>query len=318
MSGQRWPAALDAPLRDAVCNEGLTLVALSRRLGYGATAIAERIRKLGIDRDAVTLPETDLPHADLIRQLYAEPVAPHDIAGFMRARHGIIVSHDHVEAVLKAGGSYRAAVRLANVFKIIKPVPADFAERAAVMTLSDLCGHYDVTKVVALRWEREAGVKFTRRPPGHPMHAPSRDELADMATRMTIDDIAIARNVKPSTVSEWLRKAGLKAKPALTARNVEWGSFIKKRKVMREYDVPRVDPDEAVRADRAAKFLARFGPVSRCNKWGLADRAGPLWRRGNTVMTDADIIERAERLGWLAPWEPTQLSITQDYQEMRA
>lgn len=49
-------------------------------------------------------------------------------------------------------------------------------------------------------------------------------------------------------------------------------------------------------AGQAADFLRKFGPVYRCDVLGRPLSDGFFWRRGNAVMTDDELIERAD---WL-------------------
>jgi hypothetical protein len=49
-------------------------------------------------------------------------------------------------------------------------------------------------------------------------------------------------------------------------------------------------------AGLAVTYLRKLSPVYRCNENGRHDEAGKFWLRGHTVLTDADVIERAD---WL-------------------
>lgn len=50
---------------------------------------------------------------------------------------------------------------------------------------------------------------------------------------------------------------------------------------------------------QAVDYLRRFGSVYRCDASGKAVTKGTHWRRNFAVMTDDDVIQRAERLGWV-------------------
>lgn len=52
------------------------------------------------------------------------------------------------------------------------------------------------------------------------------------------------------------------------------------------------------RVGQAVDFLRKFGPISRCFSTGKLDPKGDHWRRGSTVLNAAEVIERAERLGF--------------------
>jgi hypothetical protein len=55
---------------------------------------------------------------------------------------------------------------------------------------------------------------------------------------------------------------------------------------------------DMTRIGQAADFLRRFGPVFRCGPGGVALQSGLHWNRGGFVLTDAELVARAERLGW--------------------
>lgn len=53
-------------------------------------------------------------------------------------------------------------------------------------------------------------------------------------------------------------------------------------------------------AGQAAQYLQKNGPIYRCTSTGKAVAKGTFWNRGGHILTDADVIERASRMGWSA------------------
>lgn len=51
-------------------------------------------------------------------------------------------------------------------------------------------------------------------------------------------------------------------------------------------------------ADMAAQHLRREAPVFRCKPDGSADPKGECWRYGNTVLSEQEMVAKAERKGW--------------------
>ena len=51
-------------------------------------------------------------------------------------------------------------------------------------------------------------------------------------------------------------------------------------------------------AGQAADYLRRYGSVYRCDDLGKPMAKGSHWRRNYAVMSDDELIQRAERLGW--------------------
>lgn len=58
------------------------------------------------------------------------------------------------------------------------------------------------------------------------------------------------------------------------------------------------DQRDMSRVGQAADHLRKFGAVYRCTPMGAFDAKGSHWRRNSSILTDADIIERAEYNGW--------------------
>ncbi len=107
-----------------------------------------------------------------------------------------------------------------------------------------------------------------------------------------------AKHFKASltTVTMWRHQAGLaphcRAKRASrsTARPLHGrlGGGPRPLQIHRDYS----------RAGQAAAFLQSKGPIYRCTPTGKPLAKGLYWNRGGRVLTDADVIERAEWLGW--------------------
>ena len=51
-------------------------------------------------------------------------------------------------------------------------------------------------------------------------------------------------------------------------------------------------------ADLAAQHLQKYAPVFRCQSDGAPTVRGSHWRYGSVVLTEAEMIARAERKGW--------------------
>ena len=141
------------------------------------------------------------------------------------------------------------------------PLPADFAKVAATRTIFELRKHYGKGERTIKRWLNEAGIERSR------------------ASRFGGRELP-PRPVKAETPSP--RKA--------TAPRAVW-----------RQPGPRPLPDhrDNSRAGLAAQYLQRFGPVVRCDEKGALTPKGTHWLRGGRfILTDDEIIARAERNGW--------------------
>lgn len=95
-----------------------------------------------------------------------------------------------------------------------------------------------------------------------------------------------------STVTRWRREIGLKSqirmRRALFRARMNNGFTQRPLLVIRDFSV----------AGQAADFLRRFGAVYRCAENGAPNSKGTHWKRNFSVLTDDEIVRRAERLGW--------------------
>ncbi len=148
------------------------------------------------------------------------------------------------------------------------PVPADFADRFAVSNIDQLRQYYRRGWVTINRWIKEAGLI-------RPV-APKKPAAVKAAKRPKTKPVAFVRSA-PEVIR--FRPARPNAYQT-AALNV----------VVRNMS----------EAGRAADYLRRFGPVVRCDERGRYNENGTHWRRNSTVLTPAEIIERAERNGWQA------------------
>jgi hypothetical protein len=125
---------------------------------------------------------------------------------------------------------------------------------------------------------------------------------ADFADRwQTASQLQLAAHYQKSTfaIGRWCKVLGLERPPARNFRKAEPVAVKAVVKVVRTHRGPVDRPHrEATRAGEAAEYLRRFGPVFRCDAGGRFDSKGDHWARGRSVLTDAELIERAQRQGW--------------------
>lgn len=102
------------------------------------------------------------------------------------------------------------------------------------------------------------------------------------------------------TITRWRREHGLprnyRARKSVGTGRLNRGRFGMAAK-------PILIRRDLSTAGRAADFLQKFGPVFRCMTTGKAHPNGTCWNRNGHVLTDRDIVERAQRLGWTGPQE---------------
>jgi hypothetical protein len=164
---------------------------------------------------------------------------------------------------------------------LLRPLPDDFATMAHTSDVA-LLKHYACSSNTLARWRVETGIPC---PLPRQAAVPAPEGFSALAARMTRNQLRLHFSCSLDKIDRWCREtgarpingrpAGGRAGPALTFVN-------------RDY----------TRAGQAADYLRRFGPVVRCDAKGRFKQDGSHWRRGSTVLTAQEVIERAERQGW--------------------
>lgn len=179
-----------------------------------------------------------------------------------------------------------------------RPIPSDFAIVAPTLPIYKLQKHYRASARVILRWLRMSGAPRSTFVPHNKRPAP--DDLAKHAADMHVAALAKHYCAKDETVQRWLAESGLEAavyvrprKEQPTKERARSEGRVLQLRAMNRLNLVTVRAWDA--ADEAADKLRRFSPVTRCDEQGRFDIAGKFWRVGRVVLTDAELIERAER-----------------------
>lgn len=189
-----------------------------------------------------------------------------------------------------------------------REVPADFAEISVGRSNTQLMAHYGCGSEMLYRWRRQSGVKRFDK-----MIVP--DDFAEMWKTRGILQLAAHYGRNHHTIAIWINKLGLYrprgrtlAQEAIRAVKEAKPKVVKlvspvsppcapsrfiKPDAFRTAPVDRVQRDMSP-AGQAADYLRKFGPVYRCDVRGRPLADGFFWRRGNAVLSDAEIIERAD------------------------
>jgi hypothetical protein len=167
--------------------------------------------------------------------------------------------------------------------------PAGFAEAAAVNSSADLAKLYRRTAGTIAQWRRDCGVKApgnSHVSSGTYQPVPMPENFATLGPTMTRHEAQAFFGHGEVVVKRWAQEAGIAFRKQI--------SVVSGRRSPKVRDTAR----DMSRAGQAAEFLQKFGPVFRCTGTGAANPKGDHWRRGSTILSSADIIERAERNGW--------------------
>lgn len=191
-----------------------------------------------------------------------------------------------VEAVSRYGlGPWqsRSGVPAGNM-----PPPADFDElfhNNSVMALRQICGRSGVT---IARWIRERGLSRPagwRQPleqaPSYFADAVKRGSTIAQLKEMTGKGGAVVRRWRTEALADMVVKPQPRKLPALG------------------HSVTRLTTPSRGYGEEAATFMQRDGwIVYRCTTEGRQSIGGKFWRLGRLVVTDAELVERAERKGF--------------------
>lgn len=159
--------------------------------------------------------------------------------------------------------------------------PSDFAERVVGKNNPELCRIYGVCDRLISRWRLETNtVAYVRgeKPP---------ENFAHLAPTMSLYQAQQFFERGAMVVKRWAMETGVRFRqPVSVVTRGNSGHSIRET----QRDMSHVG--------QAAEYLRRFGFVYRCDKVGRPNPKGALWRRGSFILTDAEIVERAERQGW--------------------
>ncbi|MDQ2762682.1 MAG: hypothetical protein M3Y22_04085 [Pseudomonadota bacterium] len=167
-------------------------------------------------------------------------------------------------------------------------IPSDFAAYGHRTNLF-LCAHFQVSKQVIARWRRESGTPKPRQLRTRSTFVPKLmpENFAAIAPALQLHEARAFFGVGDGPLRRWAMNCGVTFRRPANANHR--ATAIK---------VDRDDSRDMSRAGMAADYLKRFGPVFRCNERGNPEGRPTHWRRGSFVLTDQEIIERAERNGW--------------------
>lgn len=173
-----------------------------------------------------------------------------------------------------------------------RPMPADFREVAPTMPIYKLQKHYSAKREVVIRWRDECGLERYKFVPHNRRPVPT--DFAEMASWMHRARLIQHYACNDEILRRWIEESGVYPAP--------WVSPAKRKKGQpgRIIHFKQTGPSLAsIRtwdaADEAANKLQKFCPVHRCDENGVANIVGKFWRVGWSVLTDAELIERANR-----------------------
>ena len=173
--------------------------------------------------------------------------------------------------------------------------PADYAETSARMTCRELRTHYRASSEQVAQWNEEVGRE--RRPNASRQPAPMPADFPEHAG-LKLEELTEMYGRAVGVLRRWRIEAGyvpVKKEPVQSAP--------KPRPAPIQLPVSRTITGvgaatpfhrDMSEAGQAADYLRQFGAVWRCTPTGRPDPKGKFWRRGHAVLSDAEIIERAE------------------------
>jgi hypothetical protein len=176
-----------------------------------------------------------------------------------------------------------------------RPIPADFAVNAAVMSDYQLARHYGCGASVPARWRKEQPVARPNRSRGGKPKVETPDDFASWAPGKSLREISEHYGFSHDCARRMRVECGiLSAAPGFQTANKP-AHLVNNAYVSAPLNRPIRDGS---RAGIAADYLRKYGAVYRCTPMGAADPKGTHWRRGSAILSDAAIIQRAEYNGW--------------------
>lgn len=179
-----------------------------------------------------------------------------------------------------------------------RTVDRDAFRRLAHLPNADLVAHFGVNVSCICEVRKELGLpapKSIWRHGDNPTRQPKPlpEGFTDDAARMTIAHLCRKYERSRAVIEGWLKRAEITPVRAVTiTRSKSFGERAAGGWTKMH------DNRDCSRAGMAAKFLGRLGPIYRCDARGKPLPDGFFWNRGGFVLSDDEVIERAERNGW--------------------
>lgn len=223
-------------------------------------------------------------HEQIIRDMLTR-YKPVDVPGYIRRRHGFVVTHDEVHEVnLRVAAETGRRKPMGG--RVRREVPDDFASHATE-TNDELCQRYGARYEMVVRWRNETGLRGSfvpiNRPPSRKLAPP--DDLALQARKMTVRQLVRHYGRAAETIRRWLLEANIRAKVGVSG-NPTWTNM---GGITKPHDAREHSP-----AGQAAKFMQGFWPTYRCDVRGNPLTDGAFWKCGRQIMTDGEIIAAAD------------------------
>jgi len=172
--------------------------------------------------------------------------------------------------------------------------PADYAEVAARLTARELRTHYKASSTTIAIWNAQVG----RVPKPRYIYQP-RSLPADFAQYADLKSYELCErySAHPSVIRRWRAEIGYVAKPKAEDKPAQKPAPVAPAYASNRFagvGAPTPFHRDMSQAGQAADYLRQFGAVWRCTETGRPDHKGKFWRRGHAVLSDAEIIERAD------------------------
>lgn len=168
-----------------------------------------------------------------------------------------------------------------------RAMPDDFALVAPTMSAVDLAKHYSCSNAKITEWFAATGMSRSTQTRFKALGS-APETFARVAPTMSLHELEMMFDRGAHVIKRWCAEEGVSPRRYVP-------HFVSRGNRM---PVAPVVFHDLSRAGQAAEYLQRFGPVYRCNANGRADAEGQHWSRRGFVLTDDEIIERADRLGW--------------------
>lgn len=161
-------------------------------------------------------------------------------------------------------------------------IPNDFLAFMQTHTQEQAVEHYGVSIALIQRWCKKVGHKYVA-----PLkQAP--DWFITEAATMTRAQVKVRAGIGDHVLDRWCTEHSVRCiVPAAKAfGRSSWKPC-------------RSNALIVSKAEAAAEYLKRYGPINRCDEeTGSPNAKGTHWRRRYAVLSDAEVIERAYYNGW--------------------
>lgn len=177
-----------------------------------------------------------------------------------------------------------------------RPIPDNFAEMIRTMPRGQVRKHFRVGTVIFAKWLKSIDAPVNR---FQAAPTPVPEDFEALAPTHTGKALSEYYGVSKDVITRWRKITDIRSPYSLRKKK---GPTTPKARSTHSWGAPKVtvmDTRTTSPMSKAQDFMQRQGwPCWRCNENGSFNRKGTHFHLGRLIVTESELLARAERKGW--------------------